>query len=348
MNPGSQYPGYVDYLHSVSGNNAQGNFPYESFPYSLNLGASQIPHFSSQQTEAPSQPDNPPVETPVERMVRKKWNLVDDEVLISAWLITSKDAVVGTEQKLRNFWKRVGHYFSAAHHEKRDGEHCKQRWHKINGDTNKYCAAYAAAERLQSSGQNDNDLVKKAHEIYFADHGSKFTLDHAWCLLRYEQKWLSLNTPKSGGEKRKTGEVGSQASSSNVGEEEPRPEEDCTGRTSLTPLQKCTATIRQLAYGAAADSVDEYIRLGESTARKCLHKFAAGIITLFGDEYLRTSNARGSAKTTTYRRTTWISGDVWEHRLYVLGVEELPHSLERNVLTRNRKTDNCVGGGSFV
>ncbi|XP_013627558.1 PREDICTED: glutathione S-transferase T3-like [Brassica oleracea var. oleracea] len=109
-------------------------------------------------------------------------------------------------------------------HEKRDGEHCKQRWHKINGDTNKYCAAYAAAERLQSSGQNDNDLVKKAHEIYFADHGSKFTLDHAWCLLRYEQKWLSLNTPKSGGEKRKTGEVGSQASSSKVGEEEPRPE----------------------------------------------------------------------------------------------------------------------------
>jgi len=224
MNPGSQYPGYVDFLHSVSGNNAQGNFSYESFPYSLYLRASQIPPFSSQQTEAPSQPDNPPVETPVERMVRKKWNPIDDEVLISAWLNTSKDAVVGTEQKCRNFWKRVGDYFSAAHHEKRDGEHCKQRWHKFNGDTNKYCAAYAAAERLQSSGQNDNDLVKKAHEIYFADHGSKFTLDHAWCFLRYEQKWLSLNTPKCGGEKRKTAEVGSQASSSNVGEEEPRPE----------------------------------------------------------------------------------------------------------------------------
>ncbi|KAG2258010.1 hypothetical protein Bca52824_077304 [Brassica carinata] len=64
MNPGSQYPGYVDFLHSVSGNNAHGNFPYESFPYSLNIGASQIPPFSSQQTEAPSQPDNPPVEIP--------------------------------------------------------------------------------------------------------------------------------------------------------------------------------------------------------------------------------------------------------------------------------------------
>ncbi|XP_048596266.1 uncharacterized protein LOC111208974 [Brassica napus] len=62
---------------------------------------------------------------------------------------------------------------------------------------------------------------------------------------------------------------------------------DCTGRSSLTPLQKCTAAIRQLAYGGAADSLDEYVRLAETTARKSLHKFTAGIISLFGDEYLR-------------------------------------------------------------
>ncbi|KAL0873604.1 hypothetical protein Bca101_023309 [Brassica carinata] len=224
MNPDNQYCGYVDFLQSVSGNNVQGNFPYESFPSSLSLGASENPPFSSQQSEAPSQPENPPVSKPVEKQSRKKWSPVDDEVLISAWLNTSKDAVVGTEQKSRNFWKRVGDYFSATHHEKRDGEHCKQRWHKINGDVNKYCAAYAAAERQVTSGQNDTDLVKKAYDIYFADHGSKFTMEHAWCILRHEQKWLSLNTPKSGGEKRKTGEVGSQASSSHVGEQEPRPE----------------------------------------------------------------------------------------------------------------------------
>ncbi|CAN6879006.1 unnamed protein product, partial [Brassica oleracea] len=65
--------------------------------------------------------------------------------------------------------------------------------------------------------------------------------------------------------------------------------EDATGRSGLTPLQKCTAAIRQLAYGCAADTVDEYVRIGETTARKCLHNFAAGIITLFGDEYLRRS-----------------------------------------------------------
>ena len=66
-----------------------------------------------------------------------------------------------------------------------------------------------------------------------------------------------------------------------------RPSEDATGRGSLSPLQKSTAAIRQLAYGGAADMVDEYIRLAATTARKCLHNFTAGIISLFGDEYLR-------------------------------------------------------------
>uniref|UniRef100_A0A0D3A707 Uncharacterized protein n=1 Tax=Brassica oleracea var. oleracea TaxID=109376 RepID=A0A0D3A707_BRAOL len=66
-----------------------------------------------------------------------------------------------------------------------------------------------------------------------------------------------------------------------------KPREDCTGRSSLTPLQKFTASIRQLAYGGVADSLDEYVRLAETSARKCLHNFTGGIISLFGDEYLR-------------------------------------------------------------
>uniref|UniRef100_A0A0D3CY82 DDE Tnp4 domain-containing protein n=1 Tax=Brassica oleracea var. oleracea TaxID=109376 RepID=A0A0D3CY82_BRAOL len=62
----------------------------------------------------------------------------------------------------------------------------------------------------------------------------------------------------------------------------------------------------------------------------------------------KTSNTGGSGKTTIYWRTTWISRNGWKHRLYALGVEELPSRLEKNVFTRNRKTHNCVGGGSFV
>ncbi|XP_033135115.1 putative nuclease HARBI1 isoform X1 [Brassica rapa] len=62
---------------------------------------------------------------------------------------------------------------------------------------------------------------------------------------------------------------------------------DATGRWGLTALQKCTAAIRLLAYGTAADTVDEYLRLGETTALSCLHNFTDGIIQLFGIEYLR-------------------------------------------------------------
>ncbi|XP_071687321.1 uncharacterized protein [Rutidosis leptorrhynchoides] len=36
---------------------------------------------------------------------------------------------------------------------------------------------------------------------------------------------------------------------------------DATGRQSLTILQKCTAAIRQMAYGTTPDLFDEYIKL---------------------------------------------------------------------------------------
>ncbi|XP_057739831.1 uncharacterized protein LOC130956911 [Arachis stenosperma] len=65
---------------------------------------------------------------------------------------------------------------------------------------------------------------------------------------------------------------------------------DATGRRGLSPLQKCTAAIRMLAYGVAADAVDDYVRIGESTTIECLEKFVEGVISVFQDEYLRKPN----------------------------------------------------------
>ncbi|CAM8934195.1 unnamed protein product [Rhodiola kirilowii] len=62
---------------------------------------------------------------------------------------------------------------------------------------------------------------------------------------------------------------------------------DASGRLGLSPLQKCTAALRMLAYGIAADAVDEYVRISESTARLALTKFTKGIINQFGSEYMR-------------------------------------------------------------
>jgi hypothetical protein len=52
---------------------------------------------------------------------------------------------------------------------------------------------------------------------------------------------------------------------------------DATGRAGLTALQKCTAALRQLAYGMTADT----------TALECLEYYCSGIIKYFGGEFLR-------------------------------------------------------------
>jgi len=65
---------------------------------------------------------------------------------------------------------------------------------------------------------------------------------------------------------------------------------DALGVKGLSPRQKCTSAIRQLAYGASADQCDEYIRIGESTSIECLHKFCRSIVEVFGPQYLRKPN----------------------------------------------------------
>ena len=62
---------------------------------------------------------------------------------------------------------------------------------------------------------------------------------------------------------------------------------DACGKLGLSAIQKCTAAIRQLAYGTPADAVDEYIRIAESTALESLKRFCMAVIDLYEEEYLR-------------------------------------------------------------
>ena len=126
--------------------------------------------FGSQGAEASSYPDD----SSAERRELRLWTPVEDIVLISSWLNTSKDPVVGNEQRSGTFWKSIAAYFAAspkvAVSEQRDANHCKQRWHKINDQVNKFCGAIEAATREKTSGQNENDVLKSAHEIFFNNH----------------------------------------------------------------------------------------------------------------------------------------------------------------------------------
>ena len=164
----------------------------------LHLLNSQVPHN-----------DNPPqflsfsptpdvggsasrAQTGEDRKQRCKWSIVEDLVLISAWLNTSKDPVVGSEQRAGTFWKRIEAYYNASPKvvglPKRE-KNCKQRWGKINEGVCKFVGSYDAATKQRPSGQSEDDVLKAAHEIFLNDYKVNFSLEHAWRELRNDQKW---------------------------------------------------------------------------------------------------------------------------------------------------------------
>ncbi|KAL0847290.1 hypothetical protein Bca101_020536 [Brassica carinata] len=183
--------------------NSQQEIAIGSYEDSVELSSSQVPFLGSQGTA-----DSAFVGvTAANRRERRKWTPADDVVLISSWLNTSKDPVVSTDQKSDSFWTRVAAYFAASRQggggEQRETSHCKHRWQKINDLICKFCGAFEAASREKTSGQNENDVLKKAHQIFFTNHNKKFLLEHAWKELRNDQKWCELSSAKNEGTSKK-------------------------------------------------------------------------------------------------------------------------------------------------
>ncbi|XP_048633740.1 glutathione S-transferase T3-like [Brassica napus] len=143
---------------------------------------------------------------------RRKWTQIEDKILIGAWLNTSKDPVVSNEQRAGAFWKRIVEYYNASPllvgKIERELVPCKQRWARINEQVSKFAGCYDAALREQRSGQNDDDVMKAALDLFFNNYESQFKMDHCWRELRHDQKWCSMFKGKdSGKEKRKVVDV---------------------------------------------------------------------------------------------------------------------------------------------
>ena len=71
---------------------------------------------------------------------------------------------------------------------------------------------------------------------------------------------------------------------------------DRCGRLGLSCLQKVTAALMMISYGVPADFVDQYIRIGESTALESLKRFVIAVVEVFGGEYLRSPNEHDSTR----------------------------------------------------
>lgn len=71
---------------------------------------------------------------------------------------------------------------------------------------------------------------------------------------------------------------------------------DAFSKTGISPLQRCTAALRLLAYGSAADACDEYIRISETSAILSMYAFCKGVVEAFEEEYLRGPTAEDTQR----------------------------------------------------
>ena len=69
-----------------------------------------------------------------------------------------------------------------------------------------------------------------------------------------------------------------------------------------------TAALWMLAYGVAADFMDEYVRIAKTTAITSLKKFVAAVVAIFSEEYLRSPNNDGIARLLAHSQNRGFSG----------------------------------------
>nr|GEW89196.1 hypothetical protein [Tanacetum cinerariifolium] len=306
-----------------------------------------------------------------------KWEAAEDVALMSAYVMVSKDATRGKNQKRELLWARVKKCYDETRAENperlgiRNENQMKGRVSRLNTNAQRWISAYQEAYRQKRSGMSQHDIEREAHIIYEQAGKGKFfeyvVFNEVMCK---HPKWdlqLSRDTtrtrPGCEEDNEESGEMiirdrphttrrrnydrerkmGEKRLMQDYFVDRPTYDEatfgnrlrmrrplflrivdavtandvyfqqrhDCTGRKGLSPLQKCTGAMRVLAYGTSADAQDEYLRMSETVTRNALTNFVAGVISCFGQEYLRKPNKNDLARLLHVGEERGFPGMIW-------------------------------------
>jgi hypothetical protein len=69
-----------------------------------------------------------------------------------------------------------------------------------------------------------------------------------------------------------------------------------THKLKLSCLHKVTAAFRMLCNGVVADTIDEYVCVGKSTAIESMRMLVIAVVEIFEAEYLRSPNENDIAR----------------------------------------------------
>ena len=81
---------------------------------------------------------------------------------MSAWLNTSKDAIIGNEQQGGALSQRIFQYLKlhGGNNEERSQSSIKSRWTDINAKCSKFVRFHSQIERLRQSGHTEQNNVR--------------------------------------------------------------------------------------------------------------------------------------------------------------------------------------------
>ena len=85
----------------------------------------------------------------------------EDNLLVSAWLNTSVDAVQGTNQRVEKFWEKIWQYFceNNTYRTTRSASSLQRWWGNINSETSRFAGFKAKIEVRNKSGGTNEDKV---------------------------------------------------------------------------------------------------------------------------------------------------------------------------------------------
>ncbi|XP_021772580.1 glutathione S-transferase T3-like [Chenopodium quinoa] len=136
-----------------------------------------------------------PTPKPTEEPDKKIWDDAETTALISVYMNTTNDQIIGTNQKSNVFWQRVLASYEDARKSNpkeipiRTVGSLKGRWLRIAPAVVKWCGSIDKARMC--SGQNADDVIAEAHKIHKNSYG-KFQFYKEWLQLKKWDRYCSI------------------------------------------------------------------------------------------------------------------------------------------------------------
>ncbi|XP_074318724.1 uncharacterized protein LOC141655548 [Silene latifolia] len=109
-----------------------------------------------------------------------------------------------------------------------------------------------------------------------------------------------------------------------------------SGRFGASSIQKCTAALRMLAYGISADQVDEYFKIGATTARQCFVHFVDGIINQFSNQYLQKASTSDVERLLREGERREFSDGIYSKWATLISAISLPQTAKQRLFTKHQ------------